>query len=302
MKIIECVPNFSEGRDEKIIKAIVEVFRSYPDVCLADYSWDGDHHRSVFTFLGKADDVLEAALAAAARALDLIDMRHQAGVHPRMGAVDVVPFVPLAAADMQDAVQTAHAFGRRFYERFGVPIYFYGAAALRPSRLHLPDVRRGGYEGLPEKMARADGVPDLGTTTFPARSGATIVGAREILVAFNINLAGSDLALAQKIAAHIRERNGGLKSVRAIGMPLKSRNLTQVSVNLTDCRQTSLKDIFDEVNKLAAEEGVEILESELIGLAPACAFAGATPEYLKLRDFSSNRLIETHLKKWTGLI
>ena len=300
MKIIECVPNFSEGRDQKIIDEIAEAFKARPRTCLADYSSDPDHNRSVFTFLGEPDNVREAALAAAGKALELIDMRKQRGAHPRLGAVDVVPFIPLAEAQMKDAVNTAHEFGRLFYKRFRVPVYFYGAAALRASRLNLPDVRRGGYEGLSAKMACNEGLPDLGAADFPARAGAAIVGAREILVAFNINLAGGDVALAQKIAAHIRGGNSGLKGVRAIGVPLASRSLAQVSVNLTNCRETSLKDIYDEVKKLAEENSVEILESELIGLAPTRAFAGATPEYLKLRDFNQNRLIETHLKKFTG--
>jgi glutamate formiminotransferase len=300
MKIIECVPNFSEGRDGKIIQAIAQVFKAYPRVCLADCGSDPDHNRSVFTFLGEPDDVLEAALAATGKALELIDMRKQKGAHPRLGAVDVVPFIPLAKAEMNDAVQIARVFGHRFYEKFKVPVYFYGAAATRANCLNLPDVRRGGYEGLLKKFSCEDGIPDVGVAAFNARSGAAVVGAREILVAYNINLASGDLTVAQKIAARIREKNGGLKNVRAIGVLLESRSLAQISINLTDCRETSLKNIYDTVKILAENNGVEILESELIGLAPARAFAGVTPEYLKLRDVNQNRLIETHLKKFTG--
>jgi glutamate formiminotransferase len=299
MKIIECVPNFSEGKDKAKMEQIARVFASHPKVRLADYSSDPDHNRSVFTFLGEPLAVRDAALAAAGKALELIDMRGQKGAHPRLGAVDVVPFIPLAAAKISDAVAVAREFGRMLFEKFTVPIYFYGAAALKPNCVDLPDVRRGGYEALTERINCADMAPDIGAE-MNERAGATIVGAREILVAYNINLAGGDLTLAQEIAARIREKNGGMKNVRAMGVPLKSRNLAQVSINITNCRETSLKDVYDEVKKLADKNRVGILESEMIGLAPECALAGATPKYLKLKDFDENRLIETHLKKFTN--
>jgi len=296
MKIIECVPNFSEGRDRKKIAAIARVFKSFPGVRLVDFSGDADHNRSVFTFLGKPEDILEAALASCGKALELIDMREQAGVHPRLGAVDVVPFIPLSKAKMKDAIDLAHTFGQQLYERFGVPVYFYGFAARNDQSIELPDVRRGGYEGLANKMACAKGAPDVGQGEFNARSGATAVGARELLVAYNINLTCIDLRLVQHIASRVREKGGGLKYVRAIGVILKGHGLAQVSVNLTNCKETPLKIVFDRVKTLAAEAGAEILESELIGLAPKCAFAGTTPEYLKLKDFDIQRLLETHIK------
>jgi len=297
MNIIECVPNFSEGRDQKKIAAIARVFKAFPGIRLVDYSGDADHNRSVFTFLGRPDDVLEAALAASGKAIELIDMREQTGVHPRLGAVDVVPFVPVGKTKMKEAVAAAHAFGERLYERFGVPVYFYGFAARNPHHTDLPDVRKGGYEGLAEKMLSAKGIPDVGGTTFNARSGATAVGAREPLVAYNINLTGDNLLLARHIASRIREKGGGLKNVRAIGVMLKSRAVAQVSVNLINCKETPLKTVFDRVKDLAAEGGAQILESELIGLAPKCAFAGTTPEYLKLKDFDKNRILETHIQQ-----
>jgi glutamate formiminotransferase len=300
MKIIECVPNFSEGRDSKKIKAIARVFKSFPHVRLADYSGDADHNRSVFTFMGKPKDLLEAALTCCGKALELIDMRKQAGVHPRLGAVDVVPFIPLSKAKMKDAVDLAHAFGEQMYERFNVPVYFYGFAAQNGQCVELPDVRRGGYEGLAGKMACAEGYPDVGEKKFNERAGAVAVGARDLLVAYNINLACDDLLLVRHIASRIREKGGGLKNVRAIGVILKGRGLAQVSINLTDCRETPLKMVFDRVKTLAAEGGAEILESELIGLAPKCAFAGTNPEYLKLKDFDKNRILETHIKHLTG--
>lgn len=300
MKIIECVPNFSEGCDPDKIKSIAEVFQAFPGVRLIDYSGDSDHNRSVFTFLGKSDDVLAAALAASGKALELIDMRKQSGVHPRLGAVDVVPFIPLSTAKMQDAIEIAHRFGQQLYERFGVPVYFYGNAALLPERSELANVRRGGYEALSKKMANAADAPDVGKPEFNARSGATAVGAREPLVAYNINLNCEDLRLVQKIASQIRENGGGLKHVRAIGVILKSRGISQVSMNLTNCKETPLKAIYDQVETLAAQRGVEIVESELIGLVPKCAFTGTKPKNLKLIDFDKDRLLETHLKEFSG--
>jgi len=300
MKIIECVPNFSEGCDPDKIESIARVLKAFPDVHLIDYSGDSDHNRSVFTFLGKPEDVLEAALAASGHALKLIDMRGQTGVHPRLGAVDVVPFIPLGKTKMEDAVELAHLFGRQLYERFGVPVYFYGHAAMVPERSELAVVRRGGYEALENKMNNPADAPDVGEPEFNPRSGATAVGARELLVAYNINLNCDDLRLAQKIASHIREKSGGLKHVRAIGVILKSRHLAQVSMNLTNCKETPLKAIYEQVEALAAERGIEILESELIGLAPKCAFVGTKPQNLKLVNFDKDRLLETHLKELAG--
>lgn len=296
MKIIECVPNFSEGCDLDKIESIAGVIRSFPNIRLIDYSGDSDHNRSVFTFLGKPDDVLQATLAASGQALNLIDMRDQAGVHPRLGAVDVVPFIPLGKTKMADSVNLAHLFGRQFYEQFGVPVYFYGHAALIPERRELANVRRGGYEALKDKLTNPADAPDVGKPQFNPRAGATAVGAREPLVAYNINLKCDDLRLAQKIASHIREKSGGLPHVRAIGVILKSRKVAQVSINLTNCRETPLKAIYDQVEALAAERGIEILESELIGLAPKCAFAGTKPQNLKLVNFNQDRLLEKHLK------
>ncbi len=299
MKIIECVPNFSEGCNQKKIAAIAKVFESFPGVRLVDFSGDTDHNRSVYTFLGKAEDVLEAALAAAGKALGIIDMRKQTGVHPRLGAVDVVPFIPLSTAKMKDAVDVAHRFGQQLYERFGVPVYFYGEAALIRERNELANVRRGGYEALAKKMSIPEDAPDIGKPLFNERSGATAVGARLPLVAYNINLETDDLRLAQKIASQIREKSGGLKHVRAIGVILKSRGVAQVSMNLTNYKETPLKPIYDLVKLLATERGVDILESELIGLIPKAAFAGTKPKYLQLKDFDDNRLLETHIKSFS---
>src|ERR1035437_2427313 len=300
MKIIECVPNFSEGCNQNKIKAIAKIFESFPGVGLVDYSSDVDPNRSVFTFLGQPADVLDAALAASGKALELIDMRKQAGVHPRLGAVDVVPFIPLGKTKMEDAVDLAHTFGRKLNELFGLPVYFYGNAALIPERGELAIVRHVGYEVLSKKMSNPVDAPDVGKPKFNQRTGATVVGAREPLVAYNINLNCDDLRLAQKIASQIREKSGGLKHVRAIGVILKSRGIAQVSMNLTNCKETPLKAIYDQVETLAADRDMEILESELIGLVPKCAFAGTKPKNLKLVNFDKERLLETHLKAFSG--
>ncbi len=297
MKIMECVPNFSEGRDTAKVDAIADAVRSVRGVRLLDFSMDGDHHRSVFTFIGSPDDVFAGAMAACTKAAAVIDMRKHEGVHPRLGAVDVVPFVPLSGADMPDAVALAHRFGRDFAGKCRIPVYYYGEAALHHDRKELSKIRRGGYEKLKEKIKCSHWQPDAGPAVFNDRSGAAVVGARMPLIAFNINLDTEDLGLAKNIAAAIRQSGGGLKYLKAIGVPLKSRKIVQVSINLTNYRVTSVRAAFDAVKKRAALSGVPILESELIGLIPEEAIEGTPPDYLQLPNFSDDCIIETHLRK-----
>lgn len=294
MKIIECVPNFSEGWSKKKILKIAAAVNTTPGVNLLDICMDRDHHRSVLTFIGPPEAVQAAALMVCRRALELIDMREHAGAHPRIGAVDVVPFVPLGEATMQEAVQVAHGFGRAYGENNWIPVYFYGEAALVPWKKELSDIRRGGYEALRERMNDPRWLPDAGPAAFHECFGATAVGARIPLIAFNINLKSDDLSLAQNIAKSIRSSSGGLPCVKALGIPLKSRKLVQVSMNLTDYRVTSVCTVFERVREEAARSGVDILESELIGLIPCAAMAGATPEYLKLRNFSDTKILESY--------
>jgi len=296
MKILECVPNFSEGRDKKTIDAIAAALQRTGGVRLLDVCTDPDHNRTVFTFIGTPDDIERGAAAACDRALELIDMRAQRGVHPRIGAVDVVPFVPLKGAAMADAVETARRFGRAFAERNGVPVYFYGEAALVEERRELPHIRRGGYEALEKRMQDPRWAPDAGPRVLNERSGAAAVGARDFLVAYNINLASADLEAARTIAETIRASGGGMPHVKAIGVPLKSRGIVQVSMNLTNFRVTSVKDVFDRVRSEAGRLGVQVLESELVGLIPEEALQGVTPQYLMLRDFSEDRILERHLR------
>jgi glutamate formiminotransferase len=264
-------------------------------VRLLDICTDTDHNRTVLTFIGSPEDIERGAAAACDKALEVIDMREQQGVHPRIGAVDVVPFIPLRNAVMADAVETARRFGRAFAERNGLPVYFYGEAALVEDRRELPHIRKGGYEALEKRMKDPKWVPDAGPHALNERSGATAVGARDFLVAYNINLASSDLEAARRIAETIRFSSGGMRHVKAIGVPLKSRRIVQVSMNLTNFRETPVKAVFDRVKAEASRCGVQVLESELIGLIPEEALKDVTPQYLMLRDFSEDRIIERHL-------
>lgn len=294
MKVIECVPNFSEGRDKKKGQALVEAAAAVKEVKILDFCMDEDHHRSVLTFIGSPSAVKDACLAACRKAIEIIDMCGHAGVHPRIGAVDVVPFIPLGDADMSDAVRIAHDFGREFSEKFQIPVYFYGEAALTPSRRELSHIRKGGYEALRERCNDPGWRPDAGPNIFNACAGATAVGARLPLIAFNINLKSDNLPLAQDIARDIRHSGGGLPHVKAIGLLLKSRRVAQVSMNLTDYRGTSLRTVFDRVREAAGRRNTDILESELIGLIPGAALADVTADYLKLKGFSHQKILETH--------
>jgi len=295
MKVLECVPNFSESSDERVLSSIADALTSVKGVRLLDVCRDSDHNRTVFTFIGGPGAVEKGAAAACDIALGAIDMCKHRGVHPRIGAVDVVPFVPISGLGMKDAVETAHRFGRAFAEGNRIPVYFYGEAALRPERKDLSHIRRGGYEGLEKKLSDPQWVPDAGPALLDPCKGATAVGAREPLIAYNINLNTSDLNIARKIAGEIRQSGGGLRSVKAIGVPLKSRGIVQVSMNLTNYRETPVKTVFDLVAEKARRQGVEVLESEIVGLVPAGAMKGITPGDLKILNFSDSLIIESHL-------
>ena len=294
MKIVECVPNFSEGRDEAVLARILEALRACGEIRVIDGSMDHDHNRSVVTFLGTPDGVARAAHEACRTALDLIDMRDQKGAHPRIGAVDVVPFIPVRDMDMREAVVLARDFGTAFGERNGVPVYFYGEAARKEERRTLAFLRKGGYERLKEKMADPRWMPDAGPAAFNPKSGASAVGARDILIAFNINLGTGDLSVAREIAAAIRQSGGGLKHVQAMGVYLASRGIAQVSMNLTNYRETAIRKVYEAVRERAAARGVEILESELIGCVPREALAEGEAEAFNICAFCEERIIENH--------
>jgi glutamate formiminotransferase / 5-formyltetrahydrofolate cyclo-ligase len=291
MKILECVPNFSEGRDPEKIAVIVGEIRKSPGVKLLDHSSDPDHNRTVVTFLGGPEAVEQAALSACLKAMEVIDMRAHKGGHPRIGAVDVVPFVPVRGVEMSEAVEIARRFGRDLGAAGQLPVYFYGEAAAEPKRKKLADIRRGEYEGLPEKLKTPGWEPDAGSRTFNARAGATVTGARFPLIAFNVNLRSQDLNLAREI----RESSGGLSKVQALGVELKDKKRVQVSMNLNNYRETSIPDVVEFIRRSLADTQVEIEETELVGLLPLDALEDVVRRYLKLPDFHSSQIIETHL-------
>ena len=296
-RLIECVPNFSEGRDSTRVDALQLAIASVPGTILLHRTSDPDHNRSVITFAGPADSVLEAAVRVTAKALELIDLTTHRGVHPRLGALDVLPFVPLEGTTLAECVEIAHAAGKRIWVELGVPVYFYDAAAIKASRAKLEDVRRGQFEGLAkESLSIPDKQPDVGGPGLHPTAGAVIVGARKFLIAYNINLKSADLTLAKSIAKQIRASNGGLPGVKALGLPLESRGLVQVSMNITDFEQTSLDEVYRQVDHLAAVAGVAIEESELIGLMPRKALEMAAAGFLKLTNFEPDRVIENRIE------
>jgi glutamate formiminotransferase len=295
LRILECVPNVSEGRDRRIIDRLAASIRRVPAVRLADVHSDPDHHRAVFTFLGPPPAVESAALALAAAVYATLDMREHRGVHPRIGALDVLPFVPLRGITMEETAALARRVGETIGRVHGLPVYFYAEAAIRPERRRLPAIRTGGYEGLPQKLADPTWRPDAGPARFEPRSGATAVGARPVLVAYNVWLDSEDPAIARAIARTIRESSGGLPGLQAMGVPLVGRGLIQVAMNLLDLRATSLARAFDAVRAEAARRGVAVRRAELVGLAPREAFESRTPESVGLVDFTPAKYLETYL-------
>jgi glutamate formiminotransferase len=287
--LIECVPNFSEGRDASIVRAIEDAIASSEGVRMLRSERDTDHNRSVITFAGPPEAVAEGALRGIAVAVERIDLRRHQGVHPRMGAADVVPFVPLQGASMADCIALAHRTGEELWKRFHVPVYFYEAAARTPERRMLENCRRGGFEN-------PNIAPDVGGPELHPTAGACIVGARKILVAFNINLATEDVAIARAIARKIRASSGGMPFLKALGLPLAERGLAQVSMNLTDFEQTPLHVVFEAVAREAALYGVEIAGSEIIGLIPGKALEDAAVHFLKCENFEPGLVLENRLR------
>jgi len=288
--LIECVANFSEGRDTATVRAIEGAIASSPGSLVLRSEMDTDHNRSVITFVAPPDAISEAALRGIAVAVERIDLRNHRGVHPRMGAADVVPFVPLEGATLADCVAIARRTGDEVWKRFKVPVYFYEAAAASPDRRQLENCRRGGFEN-------PNVAPDLGGPALHPSAGACIIGARKILIAFNINLATGDVAIARAIARKIRASTGGMPFVKALGLPLARRGLAQVSMNLTDFEQTPLHVVFDAVAREAAALGVGIAGSEIIGLVPKKALEDAAAHYLKCENFESGLVLENRLQR-----
>jgi glutamate formiminotransferase len=294
MKILECVPNISEGRDLDKIAAIVEEIRKHPEVRLLDVSSDRDHNRSVVSFLGEPREVKEAALSFALKAVELIDMKSHRGGHPRLGAVDVVPFVPIQGVEMKEAVEVARSFGKELGEK-GISVYFYEEAATSPGRRELPRIRKGEYEGLKEKLMDPGWKPDEGPLAFNPRSGATVVGARFPLVAYNVNLKTGDLGLAKEISRKVRFKDGGFPGVRAMGVNLEDRGIVQVSTNLTNYQVTNIPTVYEFIKKEAGKKGVEVEESEIVGLVPLTVLEGIVRHYIKCGRFSIRQVIEQRI-------
>jgi len=297
MPLIECVPNVSEGRRRDVVARIADAIRGVPGVRLLDYSSDASHNRSVFTFLGDAAAVEQAVMALYERALADIDLRAHHGEHPRVGAVDVVPFVPIEGASMDDCVALARKVGAVVAERFAVPIYLYEEASTNPARKNLEDIRRGEFEGLAAKMGTPGWAPDFGPALPHETAGASVVGARMALIAYNINLATDRLEVATRIASAIRFSSGGFRYVKAIGLRLESRGIVQVSVNLTNYEQTPIFRVFEAVKREAARYGVDILESEIVGLVPSAALTSTAEFYLRLAGFSRDQVLEHALRR-----
>jgi len=290
------VPNFSEGRRQDVIKSIADTIRSTPGVTLLDVESNPDHNRSVISFVGESGPVKVAALAASGKAIELIDLTKHQGEHPRMGAVDVVPFVPLSGATMDDCITLAKEFGKEFAERFHVPVFFYEEAASMPERRNLADVRAGEFEGLRDKIGRDPAKkPDSGPDKIHPTAGATAVGAREILIAYNVNLGTNDLAIAKKIAHQLRAKDGGLAYVKALGFELKERGTVQVSMNMTDYNKSQLFKAKELVELFAQRYGVPVLGSEIVGLVPMDALVDSAEFYLKLENFSREQILEKRL-------
>ena len=305
-RLVECVPNVSEGRRPEVVDEIVAAFAGAdPEVLVLDRSSDPDHHRSVITLMGPGPALVEAAVAGARACARLIDLNHHRGVHPRMGALDVLPFVPFGAVTRLrggddpdlDCAGLAERAGRRIAAEVGVPVYLYGAAARHPGWAALPAVRGRGFEALRAALAAGDTghAPDFGGPELHPTAGATAVGAREVLIAYNVELAGADLELARRIATAVRERDGGLPAVRAMGVPLKDRGLVQVSMNLLDYRATPPAAAYAAVAELAERAGARVEASEIVGLVPAGALEGTDPADLRLRGPAPELSLEARL-------
>jgi glutamate formiminotransferase len=293
-QVLLCEPNISEGRELEVVEQVVEQIRQVHGIRFLDISSDADHHRSVFTYLGEPEPVLEATKAMATEAFELIDMTKHQGSHPRMGAVDVVPFIPVRGLETEEAVEIARRFGK-FVGELGVPVYYYEDAATRPERATLPKIRKGQYEALEEKLKDPAWTPDEGPATFNPKAGAMATGVRFPLVAFNVNLRTTDLSIADRIARSVRYINGGYRYVRAIGLELEGTGMVQVSMNLVNYAKTPIPRVLETIRSEAARHGVNVAGTELIGPVPLGALDEVLKHYLQVHDFSMDQIIETAL-------
>ena len=290
-KIIQCVPNISEGRRSEVIEAVVDEVRSTPGVTLVDYSSDASHNRSVITFLGNEDSVGEAAFKLAKKAVELIDLRVHEGEHPRMGAVDVIPFIPIRETTLDECDEIARAVGKRIWEECKMPVFLYEHSATSPKRENLATIRKGQFEGMAEKMRKPEWTADFGGNAPHESAGVVAVGARMPLIAFNINLDTSNLEIASKIAKIIRRSSGGFDCVKALGVMLEERNIAQVSINMTNFNKTPLYRALETVRFEAKRYGVNVVGTEIIGLTPVQALVDCAEYYLQIENFDSKKQV-----------
>jgi glutamate formiminotransferase len=299
-QLIECIPNFSEGRRHEIIEAIVEPFRKRKGCALFDYRADKDHNRLVVSLVGKPDSVQEALLESAKVAISNINLEQHQGSHPRVGAVDVIPFVPLQNITMEECADLAHRFGQRYYKETGVPVYFYEEAALKPERKRLEVIRKGQYEALKREVVNPERHPDVGEPSLHPSAGATIIGARKYLIAFNVNLETDDLTVAREIAKVVRSSSGGLRHVKCIGLPLKERGLVQVSINIVDYEKNALYRVLELIRMEAKRWNVTVKETEIYGMIPAAAIVDTMSYYMQTSGFDPSQVIELRLLQMLG--
>ncbi|HUE85620.1 MAG TPA: glutamate formimidoyltransferase [Vicinamibacterales bacterium] len=296
MAIFESVPNISEGQNREVIRRITDALRAVSGARVLDVQSDASHHRSVFTLAGDREPLKRAVLRLYEEALPAIDLRAHRGEHPRLGAVDVCPFIPIEGASMQDCIELAREVAAEVGERHTLPVFLYEEAASTPARRNLEDIRRGEFEGLAVKMQNPEWAPDFGPAAPHPSAGATVIGARMPLIAFNINLATDRLDVARKIASGIRMSSGGFRYVKAMGIELRERGIVQVSMNLTNYEKTPVFRVFDLVKREAARYGVSVLESEIVGLVPAAALTQTAEYYLQLEGFSPGQVLENKLR------
>src|SRR6185369_15715238 len=300
--LVECVPNFSEGRRPETVQRIAEAILAVETACVLDTHIDPDHNRSVITFVAAPEHVVDAAVQAVKRAAEQIDMRTHAGEHPRLGATDVLPFVPISGVTMNDCVRLAHEAGKRIAHELSIPVYFYERAALRPERVNLEDVRRGALELLREQIStNPERAPDEGLPVVHDTAGAIAVGARPFLIAFNVVLRSDDIMIARRIAKTIRARSGGLPFVKALGFRLATRSCVQVSLNLVNYEVTGMKAAYDAIEREAEALGVEIDSAEIVGLVPRAALDREAGYFTKLKGFSESKILENQIANCPGL-
>jgi glutamate formiminotransferase len=295
--LVECVPNFSEGRKTETVERLAQAISSVPSACVLDTHIDPDHNRSVITFVAAPEMVVAAAFGAVRLAAELIDMRQHQGVHPRLGATDVLPFIPISGVTMDDCVELAHTAGERIARELSIPVFFYERAALKPDRVNLEDVRRGALELLREQIAvKPERTPDLGPLMVHESAGAIAVGARPFLIAFNVNLKSRDVSLARAVARVVRARHGGLPFVKALGFELSTRGLVQVSMNLVNYEITGMARAYDAVRNEAARMGVEVFSTEIVGLVPKKALDTEAEYFKKLENLTADKILENRLQ------